>query len=460
MLQVMSAPDPVVKTIIGEQQIFDRNYRWSRYVISTPCEDGILHYNTLTCELVFVSDDRIFALEDREDLISKWFLVPEAYNEFLQAKKVKTIRQTLYRANSKEKWNDSVDLYWVLSTTDCNAQCFYCHEHGIPKMSMSLDTAAHVAGYIEQHSPDNNIHIVWYGGEPLMNSEVIDVISDELNSKGITYSSSMISNGFAFDSDMIRRACNLWHLEEVQITLDGKEQTYNRVKAYKNSSEGSPFLRVLDNISLLLEHNIKIQVRLNIDTYNMDELFELARMLITRFGTDELFYVYSAPLLEESLGTAYRRKSKQRKEVYEAHIRLCEFLASEGVLLRTSLPKVMRSEMRCIAVSNARVIYPDGQLAFCHDYSEGVLAGDIYSNEPAMSARLEYTKCLAEIARCSNCSKYPQCVRLTKCFKNKCNQEMIDEWIWWTKQEMRWEYEKLHEKSDRLSIGGRFMEIH
>ena len=55
--------------------------------------------------------------------------------------------------------------------------------------------------------------------------------------------------------------------------------------------------------------------------------------------------------------------------------------------------------------------------------------------------RLEYGKCLPDEQKCKSCTRYPQCVRLVKCFNNRCTKENVDEWIWNTGNEMVWKYE-------------------
>lgn len=51
--------------------------------------------------------------------------------------------------------------YTILTTTDCNARCFYCYELGRSRIPMSEQTAHEIADYIS--APKVNIH--WFGGE-------------------------------------------------------------------------------------------------------------------------------------------------------------------------------------------------------------------------------------------------------------------------------------------------------
>ena len=435
--------DPVIRSIAGAQEKHNCDYRWSRYVLRKENAEGLLLYNTLTCQLVFFPSAEKDDLLSCETLLRGWFLVPQDFDEYSFARRIKRLRQLVYKAEEKKNRTLPIDRYWILTTTNCNARCFYCHENGIPHMHMTPRTADDIVRYIQKHCAGQPVQLMWYGGEPLVNERVIDQITRGLQEKGIAYSGKMISNGYLFDADSAKKAAALWQLRQIQITLDGMEETYNRIKAYPHSAEeGSPFVKVLDNISLLLDNRVNVQVRLNIDSYNREELFSLADLLIGRFGGRAGFSIYSAPLLEDCLGTDHTRTQAQRQEVYAAHHALSEKLNCAGVLLKTELARAMRSEMRCIAVSNVRVIFPDGQLAFCHDYTDGILSGSIYGEEPQEQERIAYTQCLPEKAECAECVKFPQCVRLAKCFNNHCNAEMVSEWIWTTQNEMQWAYEQ------------------
>jgi len=251
----------------------------------------------------------------------------------------------------------------------------------------------------------------------------------------------MISNGILFDENMIKSAAVLWKLRRVQITLDGTEVIYNKVKGYTHFGKESPYKIVMNNIQLLLEHNINVQIRLNLDMHNKDDLFELVDNLYFKFNRYKNFSMYSAPLFEECLGTTLKRSLENRKKIYEIHYELSEKIRNLDVLTRSGLPKTLKSQMRCIAASNARVIFPDGQFAFCHDYAEDIFGGHITGEEAPWEKKLEYTICIPDSDTCKVCVKYPQCVRLEKCFNNKCNSDLIREWIWATKNEMVWEYE-------------------
>ena len=123
----------------------------------------------------------------------------------------------------------------IFTTTNCNARCFYCYENGVKHFDMSKETADLIINFItERISLYNSLQIQWFGGEPLVNYKIIDYITEKLKplieKYNIKYSSTMISNGYLFNDELIKKAKNEWKLKKIQITLDGLKDTYQKIK--------------------------------------------------------------------------------------------------------------------------------------------------------------------------------------------------------------------------------------
>ena len=439
-MQQLSPPDSIVRSLIGNRIYQRGRHKLSQYVIMRKHDGSVLLYHTMTCELLLLSLDEWKAYKMNRELYNRCFLTEEEADEFAFAKKIKRLRQMVYKKYTKDHLHTPITRFWILTTTGCNARCFYCHEKGIPNMVMTEETADRVIEYILAQKKDQ-LRFMWYGGEPTMRSNIIHKIAQAVSDHGITFTSGMISNGYLFDEELAKEAKELWNLTDIQITLDGMEKTYNKVKDYIYRDSASPFVRVIKNIRHLLENEVLVRVRLNVDIYNMDEIDILINYLSDEFNGYDNFSIYIAPLMEDCLGTDYIREEKDRAAVFSFYKQTSSRLMSRGMLTKSDLPTVMKSEMRCIALSNVRVMYPNGQFAFCHDYFKGVLSGGLGDREPADEERLEYGKCLPDEQKCKSCTRYPQCVRLVKCFNNRCTKENVDEWIWNTGNEMVWKYE-------------------
>ena len=171
-------------------------------------------------------------------------------------------------------------------------------------------------------------------------------------------------------------------MEDIQITLDGLEETYNRVKDYIYQDTESPFRKVLKNIADLLDAHVKVKIRLNIDNYNKKELSILSDLLIERFSGRDGFSIYTAPLMETCLGTVNQRTKQQRQGSLPGPLGLERKVESSRCYIRNYITKsdalriALHRSFQCACYLSRR------QLAFCHDYVDGVLSGSIYGNEP------------------------------------------------------------------------------
>jgi sulfatase maturation enzyme AslB (radical SAM superfamily) len=136
-------------------------------------------------------------------------MIPEDMEEKNLVELVRWVR----RNTCKEP--DYITCYTILTTTDCNARCFYCYEKGIRRLPMSRETADKTVAFIKEHCGEKSVNISWFGGEPLFNSEVIDIIIGYLKENNIKYISTMVTNGYLFDEKLIFKAKNFWNLTNV-----------------------------------------------------------------------------------------------------------------------------------------------------------------------------------------------------------------------------------------------------
>ena len=95
---------------------------------------------------------------------------------------------------------------------------------------MNEDTAEAVAKFIIKSYNGKKVSIQWFGGEPLCNISAIDKICTYLTEHKISYKSTMTTNGYLFDNEVVKKSVDVWNLQSVQITLDGLAETYNKVK--------------------------------------------------------------------------------------------------------------------------------------------------------------------------------------------------------------------------------------
>lgn len=405
---------PVLSKLLKDQRLQEgASYRLMHFVVQQSVEEGLLLYNVLTRAVVLLSPKEGQMLEGNPssipELISKWFVVPLNHDDRKLAKEVRAVGKML------EKKHKGISGYTILTTTDCNAHCFYCYEKGRKRISMKEETAEKVAAFIIRNAQDGKVSLRWFGGEPLYHKSPISVICQRIKAAGIDYSSEMVSNGYLFDDATIAEAVGLWNLEKVQVTLDGSEEVYNRSKAFIYS-EGSAYRRVLGNIHRLLDSGIQVSVRLNIGRHNADNLLELADILTAEFGGQKRFGVYSHTLFGvSSKELEVSPPDGQRLELFEARMRLQEKLKGGKIAIEGKLPRALKLH-RCMADNDASiVILPDGHLGKCEHYSDDHWIGHLASLKRNEKVLADFKRLREEIDACADCPLYPDCFRLALC---------------------------------------------
>ena len=428
-MKVIIPTTPLIERMIGPQKRTDgQHYRLMTYVVQQPIDDGVLLYNTLTCSLVLLTPDEAADITAQQELIDRWFLVPQDHDDQKACREIRQLAAILNPATN------AIYKYIIFTTTGCNARCFYCYEKGTKHVTMTAETASKVVRYIVTHRSDDKVNLRWFGGEPLVNTKAIDQICTELSGQGIPFYSWMTSNGYLFDADMVQRAKDLWQLQEVQITLDGTAQTYNRVKDYVYHGVNA-FERVLQNIAMLTATGIHVDIRLNVDKHNIGEMAELVELLHQRFGTNEHLSVYSHGLYRE-------RTPEENAELFVQRMKLQQQIVAFGYEQKRRLLKDIKLN-RCTADDDGGVVItPDGNLSKCEHYIDRELFGHIDSEDRDEAILRKFKERPADIEACATCPYYPQCNRLVMCPGYfGCTPEYQQECLYQTKECMKYEYE-------------------
>ncbi len=436
-MRVIQKQAATAEKVLGKQPFTsDEDKRFLTYCLAVSCEEGILLFNVLTKELVLLENAEA-ALIDPERLnesavlkengqlfrylFENWFLIPANNDDRELCLNLRSIAQHLNRQNSPQGFT----AFTILTTTDCNARCFYCYEKGARRINMSRETALKTADFIRENycqavkttksSPDDiKISISWFGGEPLFNSEVIDIISEELTKNSVPFNASMITNGYLFDSEIIRKAVDCWNLKTVQITLDGTQEVYNRRKAYIYKDDNNPFLRVIDNMGKLLDAGIKVSIRLNLDNENFEDLLELADWIAERFPQQKDLTVYCRYIYNS--GIEGISQDNRALETMCCHMRELQCkLDSLGLLRSVKLSGNIKIN-RCMADNDASVLMQaDGKLGKCEYFFDSLSYGSI--TEGVIDKKnVDCWKVLEDDEpACLDCPLYPDCIRLNKC---------------------------------------------
>lgn len=187
----------------------------------------------------------------------------------------------------------------ICPTMGCNFDCPYCFEdHFAGKMPLEVqdDVIALVKRMIEaSHSSD--IHVTWFGGEPLLAPEIIESLSGRLmelaEESGGEYSAGIITNGYLLTQeivDMLERC----KVKSCQVTIDGLGATHDATRYLAGG--GPTFDRITSNLRNL-KFPFRVSVRHNVHDGNHAEVDDLRSFIekLAKESGNELHY-YPAPV--------------------------------------------------------------------------------------------------------------------------------------------------------------------
>lgn len=407
----------IIRQIGGYQfRTKGKKYRMNKYVLEKEVEDGILMHNFFTGSTVLIRPfERMnifteYPCDYADFLLNNYFIVPENYDEQSLVDLLRSRKFIPFNDN----YLDHPVSFTILSTTKCNARCFYCYEmHSKGKTHMTYETAEKVARYIMDVAPKGHeLSIGWFGGEPLYNLDVIDLITSRLNSAGYNFNGNMISNGYLFDEKLVKRARADWHLNNVQITLDGTEEMYNKVKNYIYKDQESAYKKVLQNIHYLLKESVYVSVRMNCDHHNSENLKQLVRELHEEFKDYTNFSMYVWPIFEEG----FTRTEEEKKRLFDSLIEIESLIQELGYVLSHGISFEIKGIHCMVDSGDGVIIGPNGDLGVCEHYIDR----DFFSHIDDPSKKdMEILKSWRDYSEytelCKDCPIYPACQRMKKC---------------------------------------------
>lgn len=423
-MKMLMNPNKEILAILKEQSVFKATeYRLLNNCLIEDIDGGKILFNGLTRACIWLTNAEYRELLDKDKmdyflpLYRYYFLVPVDYPEM----EIIDLVREQFKPEIDDAYLNHPESYTILTTTKCNARCFYCYEHKAKKKNMSENTAEKVADWIMNHSYRNiPVGLNWFGGEPLFNQKVINIITNKLRNNGFKFVSSFTSNGYLFDEATVNKAKTMWNTDNVQITIDGTEHVYNKAKNYIYKKGISPYKKVLNNIALLLNAEIKVTIRMNVDVYNGENLKELIKEIHDTFGNHPLLYLYCYPIFEDD---TYQRTEEERQIVFNTLSELEQLMDDVKLGAGTAPTSVIMSHQCMVDNGRSITVSPDGEFGLCEHFIDSDFWGSVNSdkvNPEVWHSWKEYEK---PMDICNDCPLYGSCLRPSKCVEmSKCDK--------------------------------------
>jgi uncharacterized protein len=273
---------------------------------------------------------------------------------------------------------------YIILSEQCNLACKYCflgnsnpekRKH-FSLQNMSMETAEKALNFLlRQLEKNNNVEkpfIIFYGGEPLINFEVLDFLADRINKLRATKpylkdaSVSVVTNGLLFDEKKLKRLKEL--NVNIGISIDGCTEESNALRVDRAGNPAfSRILKILD-----MAKNCGIGVGLSV-TLNEEAIKNKAEMLelINKYNIKGFGFNILMPEGSFKVSEDYNEKATQF--IIDMFVELRKIGIYEDRIMRKvktfqdsySEPKLHFAD--CGATAGAQLVFaPDGSVGICH----------------------------------------------------------------------------------------------
>ena len=263
---------------------------------------------------------------------------------------------------------------------DCNLRCQYCFastgDFGTGRKMMPFEIGKAAIDFLLEQSADReNLEVDFFGGEPMMNFDVVKEIVAYARSKeqeyGKKFRFTMTTNGILLTDDTIDYLNQEMH--NVVLSIDGRKEVNDRMRTRVDGS-GS-YDRILPNFKKLVEKrgDKEYYVRGTYTKYNLD--FSEDIMHLYEEGFDQI----SVEPVIESPEKEYAITEADLERIYQEYDLLTERIGDirkKGGLINffhfmidlDQGPCVVKRLRGCGSGNEYVAITPDGDIYPCHQF--------------------------------------------------------------------------------------------
>lgn len=410
------------RTILNQQYDSTKKYKWLKYIYTLNYNNEYIIYNLWTGEIILLTNKQYNqpSQQIQKMLVECWYKIPIEVDDYSL---YYLSMQELNKRFPKKRFN-KIKTCTLLTTTACNAQCYYCYEKGIKTEFMTKQVVDDLIKFFISDKVQSYLNLRWFGGEPLLNTKIIDYMCKQLKENHIQYESLFLSNGYLV-KNLSKQDLQRWNVKTFQITIDGYKEVYNTIKNYKNINQNEdPFTTLINNIQFLLKNHIKVTIRMNLDYNNVKQQKELVDFLIKKFSKNiSNFSIYSSPIYDLINFNSSNNNKNDRKKIFENYKEMINYINKKKLFPR----EVKRTH--CMADDGVSIVVaPNGYISTCeHHPYDGYYTQNINKipyNLEEINKWAEKTPLKEE---CKVCFYKPLCNTLKKCQLDFwCDEYSID----------------------------------
>lgn len=297
----------------------------------------------------------------------------------------------------------------------CNLNCSYCFAsqgkyHG-ERAVMSFEVGKRALDYlIENSGTRRNLEVDFFGGEPLMNFDVVKQLVAYARSiekeKGKNFRFTLTTNGVLVDDDVIEFANKECH--NVVLSLDGRKEIHDRYRV-DYAGKGS-WEKIVPKFQKFVEARggKNYYMRGTFTHANPDFLKDIQQMLDLGFNELSMEPVVCAPgdpseLTEEDLPIVLDQYEKLAELMLKKDKEGKPFTFYHYMIDLTGGPCIYKRISGCGSGTEYMAVTPWGDLYPCHQFvgDEKFLLGNIWDGVTNKEIQSEFASC--------NVYAHPEC---------------------------------------------------
>ena len=264
---------------------------------------------------------------------------------------------------------------------DCNLKCKYCFasqgDFGGVKEMMSFEVGKKAIGYLIENSGNRrNLEIDFFGGEPLMNFDVVKELVEygrkveKENNKNIRF--TMTTNGILLDDDKIDYINE--HMHNVVLSLDGRKEINDNMRPTLND-KGSHDV-ILPKFKKLVDERPKDKYYYIRGTFTRENL-DFAEDVM--YFAEQGFKLTSIEPVVDDESNPYALREEDLPKVFEEYEKLAvkyadmqvegdDFKFFHFIVDLNQGPCVIKRITGCGAGNEYLAITPEGDIYPCHQF--------------------------------------------------------------------------------------------
>lgn len=264
--------------------------KYSNYVIELKKENHTFLFNTKNNISLKIENKLL-------DKIEKDNHIKSEFESFLKSQDFDEKENELDKMIELFRKRDETTLrIIILAHGDCNFRCKYCYEKFSNCTITSQKTG--IIDFVNQKLSKKNfedLHVSWFGGEPLLGYRDILDLSKELiaisQKLGIRYHADMTTNGYLLNRTVLDRLVTECYVKTYQVTVDGSREGHDNQRILKNG-HGS-YDRIMKNLknAINLESQFHVMIRLNVSQENYKNIEKFLLEDAQVFKNDKRFHL-------------------------------------------------------------------------------------------------------------------------------------------------------------------------